>query len=1138
MVGCNASTLKDILSGMQQVVERQLSAMENEQVDQAACDIENEAAGSDELSTSFDSDEDPFHEDYDDQDESFLPSEDECNDSSDASDSGIVNMRYRQNSENKFDGAHNNAQNQISEATTSGATINAIEHSEKSNQIYENQSELSIAALNQSDEIHQNVILFNAQTELNAPNRIGVASTSSAASNANKHSKKSKQIDAAFNGADKQSDELNVNDIVSTNARPVKEKVVWKHEPTEIFTDEEAFNEYVKENHWGTTSTVLRKKCVNRYMRCTRTHYKGPECAARLVVRMPTDDVKWLVFENNKAHDHNEVKTKIQPEVRKKVETLQSRNLKPATIAEILDVEFGSDAPKQNQIYNIIRQTKKLNKANYSSVSDVAEWVGKHETSENDDDAFVLDFRATGPSFQYIVSTRRLLKISIDFRIVACDATYKINEHQYPVILIGGIDENHKLHIFAYSITTSEQTENYAFAFNAWKNSVWQLFQQTCAVKVLIADAAGAITNGFVSNFTNGKVVMCYFHVMQNIEKNLKKKLLQANRDAILKDIRQIHLSPSREIFERASTLFTQKWQDSEPEFCQYFMRQWVYSNCGWYEGFVVNCPSTNNAMEGFNSFLKRCVTHRALLPLGSFNDMMFRYLAKKSTQYQHEGIAKEKTIQNEWWRAAVGWTETNLGMISINENITTSRHFILSTKSPESEITPTLRNKYLRMESDDLDNFIALMTSMYVVEFKHTQWKMSTCTCAFWSKHGVCKHVIGIAIIYKETQLPPEANNEKLRQRKKHTHRRLAEKALQAQPDFPAIIESTIDQLPTQPTSLLPKKKQAEAHRENKVPLPARNTRSNARQLIPQSSSPSPPSSHRNQPIVESPNLIVESSSHQIRIEDQPIQPPTPPQKRLQPKATRQNKVQSSSLPLPLRSSRARQQIPLTFPLPQSRWPPQRNRPDLQYNLPPIFELESSETEQLGIIEQMPFQSSSPAPPRNERSKVQMIQQLPSSPPKSSSTIKATSQPLQPKNTRSKRAARELPASALPANKKRKQCSPQLISFGGFQSSESLKGQSLVGSEWSILSIPKSGTINGAANCAYAHHNGEILISGGVRGANLKRAVLVDLREKKFRKIEAMKTARCAHASMYFADTYFVAGGKSVNDTLDTVEK
>lgn len=225
---CNAPTLKGILSGLQQVVERQLtavSALENEHGDVAlenehgdAHEFENGAVASDELNTSFsssDADKDPFREEYDDQDKSFLPSGDESNDSSYTSDSGIVNMGFRQNSENNFDGAYNNAQNQINgqnqigEASTSGATNNAIEHSD--------------GAYN------------NAYNQLNGPNRIGEASTSGAANKANKQSKKSNQNDGAFNAADKQSEEFNKNDIGSTNARPVKEAVVWKSEPTKIF---------------------------------------------------------------------------------------------------------------------------------------------------------------------------------------------------------------------------------------------------------------------------------------------------------------------------------------------------------------------------------------------------------------------------------------------------------------------------------------------------------------------------------------------------------------------------------------------------------------------------------------------------------------------------------------------------------------------------------------------------------------------------------------------------------------------------------------------------------------------------------------------------------------------------------------
>lgn len=81
--------------------------------------------------------------------------------------------------------------------------------------------------------------------------------------------------------------------------------------------------------------------------------------------------------------------------------------------------------------------------------------------------------------------------------------------------------------------------------------------------------------------------------------------------------------------------------------------------------------------------------------------------------------------------------------------------------------------------------------------------------------------------------------------------------------------------------------------------------------------------------------------------------------------------------------------------------------------------------------------------------------------------------------------------------------------------------------------------SINRAANCSCATHEGRILISGGVRGAVLKRTAIHNLRENKIRKSDAMNTARSAHASAFFADTYFVAGGhSSSNGILNSVEK
>lgn len=135
-----------------------------------------------------------------------------------------------------------------------------------------------------------------------------------------------KQYDEASNNTESKSNESCVastsaeasNNAVKSNHQKDSEAVKWENQPHKVFSDQETYEEWVKKNNWGTKTTIQRKKCDIRYMRCTKVHYKGPECEARLVVRMPNDDAKWLIFTNGKKHTCGEIQNKIQPEIRKK----------------------------------------------------------------------------------------------------------------------------------------------------------------------------------------------------------------------------------------------------------------------------------------------------------------------------------------------------------------------------------------------------------------------------------------------------------------------------------------------------------------------------------------------------------------------------------------------------------------------------------------------------------------------------------------------------------------------------------------------------------------------------------------------------------------------------------------------------
>lgn len=62
-------------------------------------------------------------------------------------------------------------------------------------------------------------------------------------------------------------------------------------------------------------------------------------------------------------------------------------------------------------------------------------------------------------------------------------------------------------------------------------------------------------------------------------------KMLQGE---ILNDIDKLQLSSTPEIFDKASTLFLEKYKDHEV-FVTYFEEQWLRLHRNWYEGASVN---------------------------------------------------------------------------------------------------------------------------------------------------------------------------------------------------------------------------------------------------------------------------------------------------------------------------------------------------------------------------------------------------------------------------------------------------------------------------------------------------------------------------------------------------------------------
>lgn len=572
-----------------------------------------------------------------------------------------------------------------------------------------------------------------------------------------------------------------------------KPKMIKWHIIGEYSTREECMD---TASGYSVSNVVGRKKHVLHYMRCNGVLQNGVQCDSRRLALKYNTKLGWGLKSNELPHTCRQIANKMAPEVRAQVENMRTVNIEPSLAERALIGQFGEHAPSKKTIYNMNHTIDKHRKINFSTLNDLNSWLSTNSEPGGDDDPFVLNSltnHSTTPtgmtsSIQYVISTPRLLRVACNMKIAGIDATYKLTIHGYSIIILGMIDANHYLHVIAFGVTSQEETANYYFFFETMKNATVKYVNETFMPEILIADNANAIRAGFRESFPNAKkVVSCWFHVKKNI------KSRQKNKD-VLADIDKIHLSHSKQMFERSVQLFTSKWEKEMPEFIDYFNRQWTKDHSGWYEGFVERCPSTNNGLEGFNSVLKRVYTHRALLPLGVFHGEVYRCLQAKSIEHIDINIPAEIAIDDFLWQQAIEWNAKIVPIVKFTVSPTATKQYIPSSDFLENKgkIDSDIIHAFDTMEAVDFDELMKLMFSVWKLKFDSKNWRESMCTCPPCQRKGLCKHIIGTAISLGILTPPPQAFNVPLKRAKNRIPRARALKALNRQPQLENLEPST----------------------------------------------------------------------------------------------------------------------------------------------------------------------------------------------------------------------------------------------------------------------------------------------------------------------------------------------------------
>ena len=244
----------------------------------------------------------------------------------------------------------------------------------------------------------------------------------------------------------------------------------------------------------------------------------------------------------------------------------------------------------------------------------------------SEDEVFVSNYSIDEieASFIIFLTTKRLLGlVKFNSKHVCADATYKLVWQGYPVLIVGTINKEKKFHPYGLALTVNEETVDFEFIFRSIKDGAKNIFDNDFIPNSLVADASGAIMNGFSRVFGEpDKRIMCWAHMIRNVDKHANLVNDKKQWPKIRTDIEALQVAANSEMFTKGAQLFCDKCV-AFPDFLSYFKTQWLDRNFGWYKGYATTIPSTNNALESFYRTIKQHHTFGKRAPVGQFFELV-----------------------------------------------------------------------------------------------------------------------------------------------------------------------------------------------------------------------------------------------------------------------------------------------------------------------------------------------------------------------------------------------------------------------------------------------------------------------------------------------------------------------------------
>lgn len=288
---------------------------------------------------------------------------------------------------------------------------------------------------------------------------------------------------------------------------------------------------------------------------------------------------------------------------------------KNRSLVELVNLIYKTNLKKPFQIklaleeQNVSLSTKRIShilynsKKNNTKVLTISE-ISNHCSNIEKDHQNIKIIKELGANkSRILLLDQRLYKNVENITNVHLDCTYRLNDMNFPVYILGFTDNNKKFYLLAIAIVSDESEMTYEWCFEQVTKIAGE---KKFSPATLISDAAPQIHNFFEKSSILTKHVICWAHVFRNIQKTLGA-LSKTEKESFLKDVHVIQRSYNSLIFNIGCQLLMKKYEN----FVKYdvilktIKKNYFDKNNTWYEGYSMFNPSTNNALESFNRVLK-----------------------------------------------------------------------------------------------------------------------------------------------------------------------------------------------------------------------------------------------------------------------------------------------------------------------------------------------------------------------------------------------------------------------------------------------------------------------------------------------------------------------------------------------------